>query len=183
VLGGQELEIRGRAFSDGDRVITTRNYHRLGVVNGQAGFISAIDDRVLHVRLDDGRLVSLPHAYVAAGHLEHGYATTAHRTQGATVDRTLVLGSDELYREWGYTALSRHREDARFYVTGARRFLNGAPASLETSEDVAARVTQMLTTSRAKSAAGATLERAQDPLAWLVPEKPRTLSQGIGIEL
>ena len=32
-----------------------------------------------------------------------------------------MLGSDELYREWGYTALSRHRHSARFYVTAATR--------------------------------------------------------------
>src|SRR5206468_8812731 len=41
---------------------------------------------------------------------------TAHAAQGATVDRAFVLGSDALYREWGYTALSRHRHEARFYV-------------------------------------------------------------------
>jgi ATP-dependent exoDNAse (exonuclease V) alpha subunit len=34
-----------------------------------------------------------------------------------------VLGSDELYREWGYTALSRHRTEARFYVSASREFL------------------------------------------------------------
>src|SRR3954469_10669281 len=55
-------------------------------------------------------------SYARAGHLAHGYALTAHPAQGATVDRTFVLGSEELYREWGYTAMSRHRDEARFYV-------------------------------------------------------------------
>ena len=27
-----------------------------------------------------------------------------------------MLGSDDLYREWGYTALSRHRDEARYYA-------------------------------------------------------------------
>ncbi len=27
-----------------------------------------------------------------------------------------MLGSEDLYRELGYTALSRHRDEARFYV-------------------------------------------------------------------
>src|SRR5262249_52407768 len=49
--------------------------------------------------------------------LQHAYAMTAHRLQGATVDRAHVLGSDELYREWGYTAMSRHRDSAHFYIT------------------------------------------------------------------
>src|SRR3954447_17090009 len=68
------------------------------------------------MKLDRGKRVELPDSYARDGQLEHGYASTAHRAQGATVDRTFVLGSDELYREWGYTALSRHRDDARFYL-------------------------------------------------------------------
>lgn len=41
---------------------------------------------------------------------------TAHRAQGTTVDRTFVLGSEELYREWGYTALTRHRDEPHYYA-------------------------------------------------------------------
>ena len=68
-------------------------------------------------RLTTAAPLEIPRATRDAGHLDHGYAITAHRAQGATVDRAFVLGSDELYREWGYTALSRHRTEARFYVT------------------------------------------------------------------
>ena len=68
--------------------------------------------------------MTLPEAYARGGSLDHGYALTAHLAQGATVDRAFVLGSDELYREWGYTALSRHRAEARFYVSGTPTFLN-----------------------------------------------------------
>ena len=35
-----------------------------------------------------------------------------------------MLGSDEAYREWGYTALSRHRDSSTFYVTAPNDFLN-----------------------------------------------------------
>ena len=56
--------------------------------------------------------------YLEAGHLAHGYAVTAHKAQGLTVERAFVLGGDEVYREWGYTALSRAREATRLYLVG-----------------------------------------------------------------
>jgi Ti-type conjugative transfer relaxase TraA len=119
-----ELEIRAgeRAFAEGDRVVTTRNDRASETVNGERGVVTEIDqptDQVT-VRFDSGRECTLPSGYVADGHLDHAYAMTAHRAQGATVDRAFVLGSDDLYREWGYTALSRHRQEARFYVNLGR---------------------------------------------------------------
>ena len=60
-----------------------------------------------------------------------------------------MLGSDELYREWGYTALSRHRDAARFYVTATADFLNAAPEPLRDA-DVPRRVARMLDDSRAE---------------------------------
>ena len=58
----------------------------------------------------------LPADYLDAGHVTHGYAITGHKAQGLTVDHTFVLGSDALYREWGYVALSRGRHTNRLYL-------------------------------------------------------------------
>jgi conjugative relaxase-like TrwC/TraI family protein len=125
-LGPDELTVADRAFAVGDRVIGTRNARRDGILNGQRGTVREIDIErsTLHVDLDNGERVQLGVTYLGERPLDHAYATTAHRAQGATVDKTFVLGSEELYREWGYTALSRHREEARFYV--ARRDLGDA---------------------------------------------------------
>ena len=119
-LGPNQLEVAGRGFTVGDRVIGARNDRRAGILNGQRGTVTAahLERDVLEVQLDDGPAVELDFEYLEKGHLEHGYAITAHRAQGATVDRTFVLGGPELHREWGYTALSRHRHEARFYVAG-----------------------------------------------------------------
>jgi conjugative relaxase-like TrwC/TraI family protein len=148
-LGVDALVTRERAFAVGDRVVTTRNDRRLGVVNGQSGTLSRIGHGTLSLELDRGVRIDLPESYARDGRLDHGYATTAHRAQGATVDRAFVLGSDELYREWGYTALSRHREEARFYVTAMPTFLNEAPEPLRDA-DVPRRVGRMLEESRAE---------------------------------
>jgi Ti-type conjugative transfer relaxase TraA len=119
-LGPDQVEVDGRRFAVGDRVVGTRNDRQLGILNGQRGTIQAIDSeaRSIDVALDTGKEVQIAGRYLDEGRLDHGYAMTAHRAQGATVDRTFVLGSEETYREWGYTALSRHREEARFYISG-----------------------------------------------------------------
>ena len=63
--------------------------------------------------------MTLPGDYVEAGHIAHGYATTIHKTQGATVDRGLLLGTDELFRERGYVGMSRGRLSNHLYLIGS----------------------------------------------------------------
>jgi Ti-type conjugative transfer relaxase TraA len=120
-LGPDDLDAGGRRFATGDRVVACRNDRRAGIANGTRGKVVAVDlERCsLTVELGDGAHVDLDRSYLGDGHLDYGYALTAHRAQGTTVDQAYVLGSDELYREWGYTALSRHRDQAFFYVNGA----------------------------------------------------------------
>jgi hypothetical protein len=131
-------------------LIAGRNDRAVGVINGETGRISALHDDRLTVALDDGRTIEIPRSYADDGHLDHGYAITAHRAQGATVDRAFVLGSDELYREWGYTALSRHRTEARFYVGAQPRFLNQSPEPLTGGDALVGAVERMLVESRAE---------------------------------
>jgi conjugative relaxase-like TrwC/TraI family protein len=149
-LGASEVRLGRRDYAVGDRVVATRNDRALGLVNGEAGVVVELDSARLTVELGPGRRVEVPARYAQDGGLDHGYAVTAHRAQGATVDATFVLGSDELYREWGYTALSRHRDAARFYVSATPAFLNEAPPALEVEGDVARRVAVMLEVSRAQ---------------------------------
>ncbi len=184
-----------RAFAVGDRVVTTRNDPHTGAVNGKAGTLTVIAADGLTIKSDNGNHVQIPVRYVRDGHLDHGYATTAHRAQGATVDRTFVLGSDELYREWGYAALSRHREASRSYVTAAPAFLNTPPEPLTTDDDVIRRVARILDDSRAqrpalpdtRMAQPGELRRARDPLAPLGRERPipasRSRGRDLGLEL
>jgi len=117
LLVGPAASVDGREFQAGDRIVCLRNDRRLGVVNGTRATVEQVaDDRGLIVRTDDDREVTLPAAYLDAGHVTHGYAITGHKAQGMTVDHTFVLGSEELYREWGYVALSRGRQTNRIYL-------------------------------------------------------------------
>lgn len=72
--------------------------------------------RALTVLTYEGRTIEVRHRYLAAGHLAHGYATTVHKAQGATVDVSLLLVDDQTYREAAYTGLSRGRAANRVYV-------------------------------------------------------------------
>jgi conjugative relaxase-like TrwC/TraI family protein len=107
----------------GDRVVTRDNDRRLGV---GVGWVKNGDTWTVVARRDDGALavgreaggpaVVLPAAYTAE-HVELGYATTAFRAQGATVDTAhAVISGPSMTREVLYVALTRARESNRAYV-------------------------------------------------------------------
>jgi conjugative relaxase-like TrwC/TraI family protein len=117
-LTGPTIAIGGGVdLQAGDRIVCLRNHRQLGVVNGTrativrvhpaAHTIEAVDDR--------GRPLSLTGGYLDAGHVAHGYAITGHKAQGLTVDHTYTLGTETLYREWGYVAMSRGRLTNQLY--------------------------------------------------------------------
>lgn len=167
-IGDDHLTTESRAFAVGDRVVARRNDRRLGVVNGDAGQIAAIADGWIAVTLEDGRTAELTEAYARAGHMDHGYASRPTWRRERPVDRAFVLGSEELYGEWGYTALSRHREEARFYVSATPTFLNRATAPVNAAADTAREVTRTLSASRAQRLALDGL--APDPMRGLLAD-------------
>ncbi|WP_421937624.1 Ti-type conjugative transfer relaxase TraA [Phenylobacterium sp.] len=97
-----------RLLAEGERIVFLRNERELGVKNGTLGTVEQLSETRMAVRLDDGRRVAFDHnAYTD---LDHGYATTIHKSQGVTVDRAHVLASGFMDRHATYVALSRHRE-------------------------------------------------------------------------
>jgi conjugative relaxase-like TrwC/TraI family protein len=121
-LGNDQVVLAGRAYAPGDAVLALRNDYRLGVLNGTRADIDRIevDRKRLVAATNHGPLV-IPFAYAADGHLTHGYATTIHKAQGATVDRCFVLIDDTASREHTYTAVSRGRHGNDLFVVSADR--------------------------------------------------------------
>lgn len=118
LLGADIIQAGGRGFAAGDEMICTRNDHRLGVINGtRATVIRAEDNGTLVVRDTDGTERSLPARYLDGGYVDHAWATTIHKAQGATTERTFVLADEHLYKEAGYVALSRGRAGNDIYTT------------------------------------------------------------------
>jgi conjugative relaxase-like TrwC/TraI family protein len=112
-LGETSIEAPGgRRYAEGDRVVALAPDPDRRFVTSQRGTVTAIEhhDRSVTVRFDDTTdAVTLAGEQLDADHLDHGYATTVHRAQGATVDRT-HLYADGGGRELAYVALSRARD-------------------------------------------------------------------------
>lgn len=128
LLGPEQIHAAGRDFAAGDQVICLCNDRRLGVRNGTRSTIRSVGVAAGTVELVDG--TALPADYLDAGHLGHAYATTIHKSQGATIDRAFLLGSDALYREAGYVGLSRARQSTQLYIVAPEPG-PGAPAELD----------------------------------------------------
>lgn len=129
--GGVRLH-DGTQASTGDVVITRKNDRRLAlgrgwVKNNDRWIVTDThDDGSLTVRRERSRwrsTITLPAGY-AAEHVDLGYAITAHRAQGATVDTAhAVVSSPEMTREALYVAMTRGREANTAYVATDERHL------------------------------------------------------------
>jgi conjugative relaxase-like TrwC/TraI family protein len=88
-----------------DRLLLTANRRETGfhATNGEIVTVSLVDERG-RVHLEDGR--TIPSSYK---HFDYGYAVTAHRSQGQSVDAVVIAG-DTMGRELFYVAASRGRE-------------------------------------------------------------------------
>lgn len=108
-----------RWFAPGDRLVFLENDRALGVKNGMLGTLEAVAAGRIVVRLDGAEERRVEVATDAYQALDHGYATTIHKSQGATVDRAFVLASTTMDRHLTYVAMTRHREAVRLYVDGS----------------------------------------------------------------
>jgi conjugative relaxase-like TrwC/TraI family protein len=99
VFARSELEVAA-----GDRLLLSANRRQPGFMatNGEIVTVSRMDDRGC-ICLDDGRVVPSDYTQLA-----HGYAVTAHRSQGKTVD-DVIVSADGMSRELFYVAASRGR--------------------------------------------------------------------------
>ncbi|MBY3252981.1 BID domain-containing protein, partial [Rhizobium laguerreae] len=123
-----QTERGAREFAAGDRIIFLENARfleprapRLGpqyVKNGMLGTVVSTGDKrgdaLLTVRLDNGRNVVISED--SYRNVDHGYAATIHKSQGATVERTFVLATGMMDQHLTYVSMTRHRDRADLYA-------------------------------------------------------------------
>ncbi len=115
----------GTQASEGDLVITRHNDRRLHTLrggwvrNGDRWTVTRVHKdgsmQVQRLGVDFGGSVTLPAAYVAE-HVDLGYAVTAHRAQGMTVDTSHVVVTGSTTRENFYVSMTRGRDSNIAYV-------------------------------------------------------------------
>lgn len=125
-VDGREIPLAaGNSASVGDVVITRRNERTLRTSRG--GWVKNGDRwQVIDIRRDGSMLVDrlnsrrrgkavLPLEYIRE-YVDLGYAVTAHRAQGITVDTSHVVVTPSTTRENLYVSMSRGRESNIAYV-------------------------------------------------------------------
>jgi hypothetical protein len=115
-------ERRAIEIAPNDKLLLMANRREPGfrATNGELVTVARIDDQG-RIHLQDGR--ALPENYKQ---FTHGYAVTAHRSQGKSVD-AVVISADGMRKELFYVAASRGRESITV-VTSDRDLLRESVA-------------------------------------------------------
>ncbi|OXC75675.1 Conjugal transfer protein TraA [Caballeronia sordidicola] len=135
-----------KRFAPGDRIVFSKNDLDLGVANGAAGAITAIEPAAsgprFVVKLDfpnarGERVVSMPARF---SFFDHAYCLTNHKAQGRTFGAAYALANPVMAdREWIYVAVSRSRFATTLFVDASALGLNDPESHRATADKAATR--------------------------------------------
>ncbi|MBL3685682.1 conjugal transfer protein [Leucobacter zeae] len=117
----REAAIASGVASPGDRIVTRQNArtlrtdHDRWVKNNDEWIVRDITETGDIVAAAGDELLVLPATY-CADHVQLAYATTAHRSQGRTVDTAHTIVDSSASRETFYVAMTRGKHSNRAYV-------------------------------------------------------------------
>lgn len=137
-ITGEDVEIRtGSSKSDriqvasGDRLMTGRNDYKEGLINGQVGTVEAIKEIpamgksktpgyeiTLRMESEERRTIDTRSYVKEDGSVFLGYADamTIYKSQGRTVDRTLLYGTENFNQRLTYVACTRAKRNTTVYL-------------------------------------------------------------------
>ncbi|WP_028734327.1 Ti-type conjugative transfer relaxase TraA [Rhizobium leguminosarum] len=185
-----KTEDGNRMFATGDQIVFLKNEGSLGVKNGMlAKVLEAAPGRIVAEVGEGERRRQLTVEQRFYNNLDHGYATTIHKSQGATVDRVKVLASLSLDRHLIYVAMTRHREDLAVYY-GSRSFAksgglipilsrrNAKETSLDYEKSALYRQALRFAEARGLHLMNVARTIAHDRLQWVVRQKQKLADLG-----
>jgi ATP-dependent exoDNAse (exonuclease V) alpha subunit len=116
-------------------MLANRKDEGFRATNGELTTVRGVDRDGIH--LDDGR--SIPANY---REFTHGYAVTAHRSQGKTVD-SVIISADVMKQELFYVSASRGRDDIAILTSDVNRLGESLgvsmarPSAIELANEIA----------------------------------------------
>ncbi len=136
LFGVEVFRQEQRVLARGERIQFRLPDRDLGVANGEFATIAAIDGRRAVLHLDNGKELSA--ALDRLRHIDHGYASTSHSAQGATVDRVIVdidtrLSSELVNRKQFYVSISRARNALTIFTDNRMQLRRAVTRSREKS--------------------------------------------------
>jgi ATP-dependent exoDNAse (exonuclease V) alpha subunit len=136
LFGVEVFREERRVLARGDRIQFRAPDRALGIANGEFATIMILDDRRAGLRLDSGKELRI--ARNRLRHIDHGYASTSHSAQGATVDRVIVnidsqLSAELVNRKQFYVSISRTRNSLAIYTDDQNQLARAVSRSREKS--------------------------------------------------
>lgn len=137
-ITGEDIEIRtGSSKSDriqvaiGDRLMTGKNDYKEGLINGEVGTVEAIREvpakgkfktpgHEITMRMESGEQRTIDtRTYIkddGSVYLGYADAMTVFKSQGRTVDQTLLYGNENFNQRLAYVACTRARGNTTVYL-------------------------------------------------------------------
>ncbi len=164
VIAYRECE---KEFTKGDKVLFTRNDKMLKVQNGLSGVIEDIIEDKVYIKTKNDREIIINIDNYA--HIDHAYAQTLHKSQGATCKKAILLHSksDYLSTEALYVAATRATEEFKILTSDKKKLMDTskraqAKSSTRDFSGVIDTVIRQQTEKEAQAEAKATLEATLD---------------------
>jgi conjugative relaxase-like TrwC/TraI family protein len=114
-----------REFSHHDKIMFLQNDTKLGVQNGQTGFIVGIQDQSITIKSGDKTIAVNTAEYA---YLDHGYVLTTHKAQGITENRAFIhIDTNQRQlnsRNSFYVDISRARFKAFIYTNDKNKLMD-----------------------------------------------------------
>ena len=111
-------------LAEGDRVMFTRNDYQIDVRNGQRGTVSEIDEKNKTIKVEMDNKQDKTIDTEKYNHIEYGWASTTHKSQGATAEKAYVYGHTQepmASQQSTYVQISRAKEETKIYAVNGER--------------------------------------------------------------
>ncbi|EFO28821.1 MobA/MobL protein [Roseibium sp. TrichSKD4] len=114
-----------KKFATGDRILFKKNDSNLGVKNGTLGTVLKTNSHSITIQPDDKKAMPIVVDLESYNSLDHGYAVTIHKSQGATVDKTWLFATQTMDQHLMYVAGTRHKDKLEIFCKDDYENLSG----------------------------------------------------------